>query len=175
MGERLRTCHGFEVSAFATPMKTMIEALLVELGIDYRWLFERELKEQPIPGLNVSARHLMRTLGTEWGRTHLGATWWVRCTEIALGMHGHTAATFHPVHDRIVLTDVRFPEEAAWIRSWGGVIVRIERPGQAAIPLATHSSELQPIRADRIVLNDGSLDQLHERVDLLAAALLSSN
>lgn len=164
--------HGFERHAFADPMKAMLEALFAELGIDHAHLHERGLKEMPLPGLHVSARHLMQTLGTEWGRAHLGANWWVKCTELMLGLNDLPRSA--PVHDRIVITDVRFPEEASWIRSHGGVIVRVQRAGATPIPLATHASETQYIRADRILQNDGSLADLHDRVDLLAASLLGA-
>ena len=161
--------HGFERAAFADSLKEMLEALLTGLGIDYAYLYERGLKEQPIPGLNVSARHLMQTLGTEWGRNQLGSGFWLKTMELRLGL---STIPTTPVHDRIVITDVRFPDEAQWIRAFGGVIVRVQRDGAQAIPLAHHSSELQHIRADRVLLNDRSLEDLHERVDHLAAALL---
>lgn len=170
--ERLVDLHSFEPWAFAQPIKDMIEALLISCGLDHACLHERALKEQPLPGLRVSPRQLMQTLGTEWGRNIISPDLWVRATEMALGLWDLPRNA--PVHDRIVITDVRMPNEAAWVRSFGGVIVRIDRPGLAPIPLAHHASEASAgtIRADYIIINDGTVGELHERVDALMRRLI---
>ncbi len=56
-----------------------------------------------------------------------------------------------------VITDVRFPDEVAAIRSRGGEIWQIKRPGVG--PVNEHISEtaLIGLEADRIITNDGSL------------------
>ena len=64
---------------------------------------------------------------------------------------------------RIVVTDVRYPNEAAQIRALGGVLWRVERP-EAGLQgsLADHESEtlLRDYPADRTILNDGTLADL---------------
>jgi hypothetical protein len=63
-----------------------------------------------------------------------------------------------------VIDDVRFPNEAAMIRELGGELWRIERPGIAYD--GDHESEggLEDITPDRVIVNDGSIDQLLEKI-----------
>jgi hypothetical protein len=65
----------------------------------------------------------------------------------------------------MVIADVRFPNEASAVRDAGGIIVRVTRPG-AAHTLA-HSTEtaLDDFQADRVILNDATLEELHAQVD----------
>lgn len=67
---------------------------------------------------------------------------------------------------RYVVTDCRFPNEAAWVRSQGGQVWRVVRPGNA--PVNGHSSETalpeDPDFYDRIIHNDGTLQDLQATV-----------
>jgi dephospho-CoA kinase len=66
----------------------------------------------------------------------------------------------------IVFTDVRFQNEADYIRSKGGIIVRIVRPGIIA---ENHESELKQceVAADIEIVNDGTIDDLHSKIKQL--------
>lgn len=156
---RLVSLHGFERYALADPIRSMLGTLFSDLGIDCASIFERHLKESEIPELGVSPRHLMQTLGTEWGR-HLRDDFWLRAAELTLGLHpGGT-----PIHDRLVISDVRFPNEAAWIESKGGFVVRVLR--SSAEPVARHESEqhIEAIVPWARIDNNGTLRDLHDQV-----------
>lgn len=161
---RLVEQHHFEPHSFAGPVRDMIDTMLGYAGLNYAYIHERNLKEQPIPGLGVSYRHLAQTLGTEWGRQCIAPDLWVRIAELALGLPEA------PVHDRIVMTDVRFANEAAMIRSRRGVLVRIVRD---VAPVRGHVSEdeLLYIPCQATIHNDGSLASLFDQVDDLMATL----
>lgn len=64
----------------------------------------------------------------------------------------------------VVVTDVRYPNEAAWIQRWGGVVIRVDRPGVG--PVNGHESEtlVGAIAADATVVNDGTEAELRDRV-----------
>lgn len=169
--DRLCDQHGFERYAFAEPLRTMVHALLVEIGIDYDCLFDRTRKERPLPHLDASPRQLLQILGMAC-REQRDSQFWVRATAMALGLHDLPNSA--PVHDRIVLTDVRFPEEAAWIKSFGGVIVRIERDGAGLTgSTGAHISEHQHIKSSWRITNNGTVAELHEHIDRMAAYLLT--
>lgn len=89
-------------------------------------------------------RELLQRLGTEVGRNMLGENVWV---DAAL-------ATCEPDRD-YVFTDVRFTNEAEALRSLGGIIIRIERPGYG--PANDHPSEvaMDDYPWDYVVINDG--------------------
>ena len=160
-GDILVDRHGFTSWAFAEPLRDMLAAMFEPAGIDHRWFTEPGLKEQPIPELGFTGRLLMQTLGTEWGRK-LDPSLWVRLTSRALGLHDLPDST--PVHDRIVITDVRFPEEAEWIRRVGGHVVLVDRP--QAVPVRQHESEAHYRRLEHtaVIDNSGGLEQLHAQV-----------
>lgn len=100
-----------------------------------------------------SVRALQQRTGTDAGRAILGDSVWV---DAAFG-------TMTPT-DRVVVTDVRFPSELEAVRSRGGVVVRIDRPGVG--PVNAHESEtaLDSAAFDAYVLNDGSLLDLHAAI-----------
>lgn len=63
---------------------------------------------------------------------------------------------------RVVVTDVRFPEELAWLRSIGGLVVEVIRPGVHSDG-GLGSVELAG-QADYQLINDGTLEDLAEQV-----------
>lgn len=129
--------HGFVQAAFASVINDMAAVLLEAFGGDYAALHERHLKEQPLhrmPG-RPSARQIKQQLGD------IGRAWapdfWVQALAQQLGMDALPVSS--PVHDRIVISDVRFPNEAAWIARHGGLLLRLRRP--QAEPVRAHGSE----------------------------------
>jgi hypothetical protein len=72
----------------------------------------------------------------------------------------------------LLITDVRYPNEAAAIKAAGGVIIRIERDTQvhaAAGRSTNHPSEtaLDGWEFDYTVWNNGDLDQLEESLGMI--------
>lgn len=162
----LKDEHGYTRLRFAGPLKAMIRALLEEQGVGMAraiQMTDGHLKEAPTSYLGGrSPRHAMQTLGTEWGRTHLGAEFWV-----SAWVEMVKTAQLHALPDRalIVVDDVRFANEVAAIRALGGRVYRIDRPGLAAT--GGHASETQALDVDRVIENDGSEDDLRRAIDLL--------
>jgi hypothetical protein len=100
---------GFTRVKFADPLKNMIRRMLADMGHtaeDIERHLEGDLKEVPMPELGVTPRHMMITLGTEWGRDLVHPD-----LDPPLG----TRAPSFPL---VVADDVRFPNEVALIRSW---------------------------------------------------------
>lgn len=109
-------------------------------------------------------RRFLQRLGTEGVRRHLGDSVWV---DLA-------AEKIDAVGGPVVVTDVRFPNEVEMVRLLGGVVVRVERPGVAAV--VAHSSEtaVDGVPPDLTLLNDGDLEQLARRVNVLAGVRCGS-
>lgn len=70
-----------------------------------------------------------------------------------------------------VITDVRYVNEAEWIRKNGGVIIRVVRPLLG--PANNHVSELEmeAYNCDASIYNDGTLSDLAAEVDEIRGAL----
>lgn len=161
----------FQRIAFADPIKRALLALdplvpgakegeflrLSEFATERDW---SEIKEYP------EVRRLMQILGTEVGRNLFDPEIWVRLAERKL-------ESTLSVGD-VVVTDVRFPNEARLIRGYGGLLVRIERPGYG--PVNEHVSDRASERwaYERKVENDGDVDELHEKMRALVADLRAS-
>ena len=60
----------------------------------------------------------------------------------------------------VVLTDVRFPNEAEAIQAAGGRLVRVVRPGQDTSDQHISETALDDLVADVEIQNDGTLDEL---------------
>jgi hypothetical protein len=146
--------HSFCGFAFADPIRGMLRELLTSNGIDDRFIDDRDFKEVPIHELGVSYRHMAQTLGTEWGRS-LAPDFWLRIA----GAYMADVLADGEIED-FVVSDVRFANEAEWIREQGGVIWRIERV--AAVPVRAHASEAEiyHIVPDYVINNNSTIESL---------------
>jgi hypothetical protein len=155
--------HGFTRLAYADSLRDMLE---LGLGIEPRYLTDD--KETVIPWLGVTGRHLMQSLGTEWGRQHIRADLWVIAIQQRIERLADDA-------DRIVISDVRFTNEADWIRSHTrGHLWHVYRPGYLQEGMQhSHPSEagIKPIRDEPTLINT-TLDNLHRAIDIEIDALL---
>jgi hypothetical protein len=141
--------------AFADPL---YEALSKMLGIPEVMLRTRWFKEAKLQDFGRSPRELLQTLGTEWGRKFVAPDVWLRVAFL------RWQKAFSDGHSVIVVPDVRFSNEARWIHDMGGQVWLIHRP--EVEPVAAHESEAGiPLGwIDRLIVNDGSVDQLQDRV-----------
>lgn len=152
--------HAFERIGFADPMLDMVLALFNAAGVDGAWAIERSLKELATPVLGVSYRRLAQTLGTQWGRETITADLWLRIA-------GHALHQCRLQQHSVVVSDVRFANEAAWIKAQGGVLVRVQRHGLQPVAPHVSETELAGIAHDHHLDNNGSLAALFDQVDEL--------
>lgn len=113
-----------------------------------------EAKNHRLYGFEV--RRLLQKLGTEVVRESYGANAWVDVVARQIDAEKP---------ERVVITDVRFDNEAEWLQSLGAPVVRIKRPGVG--PVNNHKSDAG-IREDLVsvtVDNDSTLEVLASRVD----------
>ncbi len=132
-----------------------------------------EAKKQP------EVRRLLQDLGVG-ARRVLGPDVWVRALERRLPLE-QRPHTFDRT-DRFVVTDVRFCNEADWVREMGGevwLVVRVDqeqRPYEAIDP--NHESEVEVFRVpfDRLlVARDGEVDYLKDLAEKSAQAFLKAS
>lgn len=148
---------GYEQVRFADGLKAMLRALLRYRGVPGNMIeryVEGDLKEEPCPALNGrTMRHAMQTLGTDWGRKMIHEDLWADATADQVERRG----------GRVVVTDVRMPNEAEALRRMGAAIILIDRDTGSA---DTHESEtsLAQVRTDFVIHNDGSVDDLKKAV-----------
>ena len=154
----LRLEHGFIQYAFATPIKRAIATML---DMEIKELFSRTAKEEIIDFIGKSPRFLAQTLGTEWGRDLVHKDIWV-----ILAKRFYDIQSVDPYIKGIVIADVRFDNEAEWIKSEGGIIIEVSR--SYVLPCyGEHSSE-SGIKSDFIdimIVNDSDIETLYSNIE----------
>lgn len=185
VAELLQTHRGYSAIAFADALRAEICAAYM---LDPVYLTARSTKEMPIRALALdrcldaafvqrmgevheslrqplvlaapqSPRTIMRWWGTEYRRA-TQAHYWVQQVDrrmVAL----HAERTGH----RFVLSDVRFRNEAALVRKYGGQIWRIRRPGHEA-RAGEHVSEVtgSEFAPDVVIDNVHDIGHLQQQV-----------
>ncbi len=105
-----------------------------------------------------AVRSFLQELGTV-ARDVLGQDVWVDAALSEMASHEH-----------VVITDCRFRNEARHVRSLGGKVVRIVRPGVTPVNLHVSETEMaqEPVHAD--LLNAGTVEDLSATVRSLLEA-----
>jgi hypothetical protein len=142
--------------AFAKPLKQALEVLGIKEPKT------RAEKEALLPGRKYSYRKAAQTLGTEWARALDPSFWGALAQENIAGK------------DYVVVTDVRFENEANLVRELGGHIWHISgRKAELLGDTASHESE-RPVDfkdGDSTIQNTGSLQDLDLQVQKLLGEL----
>lgn len=156
----LRRQRGYLAMSFEDPARRMVESMMRDGGAPLSYARRHELKDLPIPGVGQSWRTLMQTLRVEWAQ-HLHPDIWVRMAEARL----QRERQYWPPTARVVISDVRLPNEASLIRRHGGILLRLRR--QDAGPTSLHDSEqhCDALAVDAEIDNDGSPDDLGAQLD----------
>lgn len=166
VAEHLHSTLGFHPPlAFADPLKDMIGAML---EVEHAELERLKRSNEPLLD-GVTARRLLQTLGTEWGRRTVHPDLWLllmarKLKKIAEWQHHVTG---------VVISDVRFENEVAFIRARGGVVVHIYRPDAPLDTNPPHLSEqgVQFHPDDMTLDNTSTLGTLYFRTEQLVARL----
>jgi hypothetical protein len=152
VGKHLEEKYGFRKLSFGDPLKQM----LLNAGMCKREELWGEKTEQ--------SRWLLQKIGTDIFRKQVDPLFWVRRT-------AEVVKKYLDAGHNVVLDDIRFPEEAALVRSYlsEGLLIRLER-GDYTDPTAgtAHESEsqVQAIECDHVILaNSGEVDKLIWQVD----------
>jgi hypothetical protein len=133
--------------AFAKPLK---EALKLMFGFTDAQLEDRRLKEQVDPFWGFSPRRAMQLLGTEYGRNMLREDIWIKRAEFEVANNAERGLS-------TIITDVRFENEAEWIRSRDdAILIVLEVPGLVRDERYQHASEAGITRSatDIVLVND---------------------
>lgn len=138
--------------AFAGALK---EAARIIFRLDDEQLHGRR-KEEVDPRWNKTPREILQLLGTEVGRS-IDREVWIK----SVRAQAEAAWTQNP-GAIVVVTDVRFENEAEFILAMRGLLVRVSMPEKQAGLFEAHASEIEQegIIVHAKVENDGTLAQL---------------
>lgn len=145
---------------FAETLKELTSAFLLDLPGGHA---KDELKEDLQPALDYASggafcsyRQALQVIGSELFRDRVHPDIWVRIMDLKLGEHLRRWQENPFLH---IITDCRFPNEAALVRKMGGCLVQITRPGCEG---DSHQSETSAdgIEFDAVIENKGDLQDL---------------
>lgn len=120
-------------------------------------------------------QRLMQKFGDEAGRSLHGNDTWVNIAQRTINDYEGRGDNERP--KLYVMPDVRYPNEIDFVNNYGLGCIYVERPGINTNKAARkHASEshYEEIRArsKRIIVNDGTVDELHEKARWAASRLL---
>lgn len=160
VGQILSNGHGYIRESFKA---NIIYPLANIFDISPSIFCDRELKEEPSDSLfGKSPREVMQSFGTDWGRNMIHPDIWVK----------HTMRNIRKLLDenfKVVITDVRYNNEAQMIRDLGGEIWKIDRPDNPFKIDTLHCSEngIADDHIDLTIKNHSDIDKL-KRMILIA-------
>lgn len=141
--------HKYDNRAFADPIRKLLYETNPLVKDEYRvkgvvdaYGWDKAKVEFP------ELRRLLQTLGVG-ARTVFNDQFWV-----AQGLSGLSAG------DKVVITDVRFPNEADAIKDLGGQIWRIKRLGVDAVNAHISETAMNGYKVDQTFINNGSIGDL---------------
>lgn len=154
--------HGWARISFADGVRDMCLAIdpYVSLNVDAPYGLRRLSELVESMGWDHAKRYedvrrLLQRVGTEGGRDIFGQNCWIELAEKKI-----VRLSDMPV----VITDVRFPNEAAMVKMYGGRLIRIVRPRNKAVNEHVSETFIATMAVDGIVLNDGPFEDLGKKV-----------
>lgn len=167
--EALRDLAGFRCIAFSDPLHQMAMVLnpLLTNGDDHLYTYREAIEEHGYTEAkkrNPGLRRYLQVLGTEAGRDILGENIWVNVAEATIRRN-----TTEGAHTAV--TGVRYPNEAWLVLDLGGMVIRVDRPGYKTSNGHTSDTSVDEVPVNRVIMNDGSLDDLRDQAKRLLIEL----
>ena len=168
VGDILEREHGYKKFAFADALKDAVAGIflwprgLLEGDTNASRAFRERVDVwwSHKLGYEVTPRLILQKFGTEACRHGIADNIWIAALEKRI--HGY---------EDVVITDCRFPNEIDFIRSAGGVLIRVKR-GDDPSPeelSKMHISETawNDYDPDFVIHNEGTKDDLKENVKII--------
>jgi len=156
MADELVRNYGYTKFSFAEPIYKMLNTLPFLEHIHSQ--MSGEEKETPKAFYGKSPRDMLRTLGTEWARNHVSPDVWIWILQYKLEKKYDILR-----QGNYVITDLRFPNEAVWVRKMGGQIVRILRGHSLQASDHVSDAGFPMLISDATIGNDGTLEEFLRR------------
>lgn len=156
VADHLEYMYNFKTMAFALPIKAALSAMH---GVPISMFMDPLKKEVPQPKLlGRTPRFLMETMGTGWGRDMVDKDYWVNL--LSLNARECLAANVS-----VVVSDVRYDNEAQLVKDLGGEVWHIAR-GETIYTPSDHSSEagVSDQYIDFRIINDSTLRMLYTQI-----------
>ena len=153
VAELLCLNYQFKRISFALPIRDAIYTLNPYLDEKIRVSDEVEDYGWDVAKSNPEMRRLLQVFGTEVGRNLFGENFWI-----------DQAFKRADEYERVVFSDVRFPNEAHAIEQKGGEVWRINRHNHSAVNGHASEHAMDNYLFKHVIYNDRTLDELANQV-----------
>jgi len=176
--------YNFNIDSFAKPVKDIAsvifnwnrEKLDGMTEESRKWREEKDEEWSKILNKDITPRMILQMIGTEFGRDMLGENIWIESLKK------------RSENKNIVISDVRFVNEAENIKNSGGILIRIKRGMDPSYlnaidnikfnnqnKLKEYMKEKYPmvheanymiglLKPDYVIINDNTIDDLHNKI-----------
>ena len=157
--EVLNDCH-VDIYHFADPLKSDLARRFPMLSVRNLYGTPEE-KEAIIPEIGMSARQLMQRYGTDW----MSSVWtpvWANAAVEHVRMVGRffDGARKHLT----VIPDLRRVIEVEHLAQFNPTMVKVVRPGLESTDAHSSEHELDDMKFEHVIVNDGSLSEFKDKV-----------
>ncbi len=123
----------------------------VKHGIEYERLYGEKDEE---------SRRMLQVRGTDKGRVKHGEDVWIKYIDNWMRVYSERGI------ERFVVTDLRFPDEVEWLRSKGGIIIKVEAPERNRLRLMDESkNDMEKMKILESHRSETALDDYGEYYD----------
>lgn len=150
--------YGYQNERFSAPLKTMWAALCLTQMVPHAIIeksLEGDMKEVPLVQVGTSFRQFAELVGTETFRKMINENIWVNMARMRFAAKLGAGQT-------LVIEDVRFPNEHALVKQFGGKMLFIER--QDYVPSRPSEGHLRDSKFDCTFYNNGTAVELLDDV-----------
>lgn len=161
--KHLANTHDLVTYAFADPLREGLMHVFNLSPCD----FDDERKELTIDWLGRSPRELMQSMGTDWGRHQVHPELWLLLAEQNLEFLGQTNDNARG----FVISDLRFENEADFVRKRGGIVIHLLRADAAEVNPHISETGIGIQDNDLVLHNDGAIEDLTGQLDEIFEAL----
>lgn len=157
--------HNFVSIAVADPLKRIVQEMF-DIPGECLW--------GPSEARTGQIREMLQKLGTDYGRYFDEDLWANKLHNRIKSLRQKKVDPFFPDYVftnpgmNVVVSDIRFPNEAKVIRSLGGTLCKVVRdvvPQRDATDHHISETAMDNIRYDYTIINNGSLEDLENAVD----------
>lgn len=159
IGDHLVSSYGFKKISLADPIKRLVKDVFV---LDDHTVYDRVAREQKLEKWPTwTVRTLLQYIGTELFRNNIDDAIWVKSLWYRIQKDSV---------NNYVCCDVRFPNELKFFKDNAKkgefIVLKVVRPGYSGqVGLAGHASEAHDLQGDFEIINDGSYQDLYNKVD----------
>jgi len=153
--------YNFQKISLADPIKRLVKDIFV---LDDHTVYDRDARELPLKDWpDWSVRKLLQYIGTELFREKIDDAIWVK------------SLWFRVLQNKdidYIVSDIRFPNELSYFKDNAKdgefFCIKVIRPGyDGKVGLVGHASEAYDLQGDVEIVNDGNIEDLHKKLDLI--------